>query len=515
MSRDARNLTTMPNDGDLEKSPASQPMTPAISQAPSHTSTLIGTNAGALVGDEKGKDKEVFLDQSEDPKRLPKARKWLSLFIICTAAICVTCDSSAAGFTEKGLQESFGISHEVAILSISLFIAGLGIGPLLLGPMSEYFGRSRVYIASYFFLFVLTFGVAFAPNAPVHFVFRFISGFSGSAFLSVAGGSVTDLFADHEVAIPMAMYSLSPFLGPIIGPLFSGFINQNTTWRWTYYALLIWQAVEFICLATMVPETYEPVLRQRKAAKIRKETGDQGYYAPLDNRGRSVLQAVIISCYKPFEILAFEPMALLLDIWSALLLGILYLTFQAFPIIFEQVHGFNEQSTGLTFLGMGIGMVGTIATQPFFRKIQRKRAEKYDGKPPPETRLIVGFVGAILVPISLFWLAFTTYKKVHWIVPIIASIPFGSGIVFVYTAVFTYLVVAYRMYAASAMAGNSFLRSSFAAVFPLFATPMFDRLGTVGAVALLAGLSTIMAPLPFLFFKYGARLRQHSRFASS
>ena len=108
----------------------------------------------------------------------------------------------------------------------------------------------------------------------------------------------------------------------------------------------------------------------------------------------------------------------------------------------------------------------------------------------------MGQVGGILVTISLFCIAFTTYNHVHWIAPIIASVPFGTGIYFVYSSSFTYLVVAYRPVAASAMASNSAMRSSFAAAFPLFALQMYDALGTVGATALLAGLATVMAPLP-------------------
>lgn len=100
--------------------------------------------------------------------------------------------------------------------------------------------------------------------------------------------------------------------------------------------------------------------------------------------------------------------------------------------------------------------------------------------------------------IALYWLAFTTYSHVHWIAPIIASVPFGSGIYFVFMSTFTYLVTAYRPIAASAMASNSSMRSMFAAVFPLFAGAMYNRLGTVGATALLAGLTTIMAPLPYV-----------------
>jgi len=96
-------------------------------------------------------------------------------------------------------------------------------------------------------------------------------------------------------------------------------------------------------------------------------------------------------------------------------------------------------------------------------------------------------------------LAFTTYPSIHWIVPIIASVPFGAGIYFVFTATFTYLVTVYRPISASAMASNSAMRMAFAAVFPLFAGAMYKKLGTVGATALLAGLTTVLAPLPYVY----------------
>jgi hypothetical protein len=98
--------------------------------------------------------------------------------------------------------------------------------------------------------------------------------------------------------------------------------------------------------------------------------------------------------------------------------------------------------------------------------------------------------------LGLYWLAFTTYSHEHWIVPILASVPLGAGIYFVFSSVFTYLVVAYRPIAASAMSANGALRGSFAAGFPLFAGAMYVKLGTVGGTALLAGLTTVMAPFP-------------------
>ncbi|KAF9219406.1 MFS general substrate transporter [Gyrodon lividus] len=456
----------------------------------------------------------VTLEPKDDPQNMSSLRRWIVVLIISSGSLCVACASSISAFTEAGSAQTFHVSHEVTILGVSLYVSGLGAGPLLVGPLSEVYGRNAIYRVSYIFFFIFTFPVAFAPNIGVFLVFRLITGFCGSAFLSVAGGSVSDMFPNSTVANPMAVYTMSPFIGPVVGPLIAGFINQNVYWRWTYWVLLCWIFVEMVTLFLLVPETYVPTILKKKASRLRNTTGDAGYFAPLDKVEGSLATAIFVSCYRPFQLLLFDRMALLLDIWNSLILGILYLAFQAFPIIFEGVHHFNVQMTGLAFLGVGIGMFFAISTLPFWNRLFAREAVKFNGDPPPEVRLIMGQVGAVLAPISLFWLAFTTYPQVHWIAPVIASIPFGSGVYFIFTSSFTYLVTAYRPIAASAMAGNSALRSAFAAAFPLFAGAMYDRLGTVGATALLAGLTTIMAPLPFIFYRIGAQLRMKSRFAA-
>ncbi len=137
-----------------------------------------------------------------------------------------------------------------------------------------------------------------------------------------------------------------------------------------------------------------------------------------------------------------------------------------------------------------------VLSSPFCRRY-RLFAEKH-GDPPPEFRLLIGQAGAILVSGSFFCIALTTFKGIHWIAPIIASVPFGTGAYFVITSSFSYLVVAYRPVAASAMASNSAMRATFTAVFrvPLFTDQVYHRLGIVGATALLAGIATLLAPLP-------------------
>ncbi|KAF5364598.1 hypothetical protein D9758_005617 [Tetrapyrgos nigripes] len=509
-----------------------------------HSSTIAedSPNSSNSSGSESDKKYQVTLDESEHPQNCSTWRKWAAVFVISSCALCVACTSSAASFTENGVAKEFNVSHEVTILAISLFVQGMGLGPLLAGPLSEVYGRNLVYQVSFVLVFALSFAVAFAPNIEIYLIFRFICGFFGSTFLSVAGGSVSDLFDDEHVGNPMAIYTISPFIGPVLGPLLSGFINQNVDWRWTYYVLIMWTFVQTIALFLIVPETFIPVLTARKAARLRRETKNDVWWASLDRQNNNLGQAILISCYRPFQLMIRDPMASLLNLWTSLVLGILYLAFQAFPVVFELGHGFSTQQTGMSFLGIGLGMLLALATQGYWNGVMKRETEKAEkeglrGGAPPEARLYMGEVGGILIPLGLLLIAVLTPPSIPWPLPIIlGSVLFGAGVYFCFTSTFTYLVTAYRPIAASAMASNSAMRSTFAAVFPLFAGFLYggtsdggiseglkaknsgwgrigNGLGTVGATGLLAAVMALAAPLPFIFRRIGARLRARSKFA--
>ena len=162
-------------------------------------------------------------------------------------------------------------------------------------------------------------------------------------------------------------------------------------------------------IVLIVPETYTPVVLRRKAIQLRKSTGEQEWRAPIEIMDRSIAQTVIRSCYRPFLLLTLEPMCLNLCLFAALLLGILYLFFGAFEVVFTDNHNFELWQTGLTFLGLLVGQLLGVATDPWWHKnyvrlVQNRR--KHGGEPggsEPEYRLPPAILGGILVPIGLFW----------------------------------------------------------------------------------------------------------------
>jgi DHA1 family multidrug resistance protein-like MFS transporter len=137
-----------------------------------------------------------------------------------------------------------------------------------------------------------------------------------------------------------------------------------------------------------------------------------------------------------------------------------------------------------------------------------------DGHLSPEEHLPPACFGAVCLPISLFWFGWTgNFASIHWIVPILASMLFSFGGYLIFNSIFCYEAQAYPKYAASVLAGNDFLRSSFGGGFPLFATQMFHNLGVGWACTLLGCLTVVFAPYPFLLYKFGERIRMRSKYA--
>lgn len=153
-------------------------------------------------------------------------------------------------------------------------------------------------------------------------------------------------------------------IGPELGPLLGGFINQFAYWRWSFYVLIIWTAVQLALIVIFVPDTYHPVLLRNKAERLRKETDDDRWHAPIEKTKRSIPQAILHSCQRPFILLALEPMCLCLCLYSAVLLGTLYLFFGAFALVFTNNHNFELYQVGMSFLGILIGMVAAILSNP-------------------------------------------------------------------------------------------------------------------------------------------------------
>lgn len=468
------------------------------------------------------------IDDREDVIHLANWRKWLVVFVISITSVNITCVSSLWSLASEHIMAHFHISHEVSALGIAFYIWGLGIGGIFLLPISEYHGRKVVYLSGLFLSVCFQILTAFSENIGGVLFGRFAAGFFGLSFMAVASGTFSDLFRktdrnaaqgdnqNKHLGRALVLYSASPFVGPGLGPLISGFINNSDiSFRWTFHVMILWTAALFVLVAVMVPESYEPELLKRKAKRLRNQTGDSRYYALVERSHTSLFESVVLSCKRPILLMFRDQMTLALCFYTAFTLAVVYMFFVSFPYTFSTVYNFNPAQIGMSFLGLvaGFGLT-SIITPPYIEKIQRRLITKY-GKDKPEFKLVSLLIGVFIVPPGLFIMAWTCYPHVHWIGPIIGSFVYACGTVLVFSGIFSYQITAYRYYAALAMATNSFVRSILAGVFDLFALQMYQGLGVHWASCLLAIFSIVLIPIPFFFFKYGEAIRHRSSYTWS
>ena len=272
---------------------------------------------------------------------------------------------------------------------------------------------------------------------------------------------------------------------------------------------MILSAVSWIFVCIM-KETYSPALLVRRAAHRRKETGDSRWWSRYDQKA-SFISLLKINLSRPFVMAVTEPICIFWNLYVAVIYGILYLCFVAYPIVFTGIRGWPIGISGLAFVGQGVGSLITIACEPLWRRLINSHQKDPDtGKPFPEAMISVVSIAAFLVPLGQLWFSWTCVPPVHWIWSILAGIPFGAGNTTVFIYATNYIAGSYGIYAASALAGNTVMRSLLGGTLPLAGPSMYARLGAHWAGTLLGLLQLALIPIPVIFYLYGGRIREKS-----
>lgn len=192
-------------------------------------------------------------------------------------------------------------------------------------------------------------------------------------------------------------------------------------------------------------------------------------------------------------------------------LGLIYLCFEAFPISYSGERQWSGGVATLPFLAVLIGALCACLLVALTNDTWLSPDLK-QGR-PVENRLVLMAVGGITLPIGLFWFAWTSFPGISPWPQIIAGVPIGFGTMTITIQGFNYVIDCYAQYAASALAANSCLRYLAAAGFPLFCPAMYQNLGVRWASTVLAFASLALVPIPILFYTFGPKLRQWSKYA--
>ncbi|KAH0153539.1 MFS general substrate transporter, partial [Aureobasidium melanogenum] len=308
-------------------------------------------------------------------------------------------------------------------------------------------------------------------------------------------------------------YAVAVVGGPTVGPIIGSALTVTIGFRWPSYILAIWVFAVTVLAFFFLPETYSPVLLKKKAQRLRKETGDSRWHHPHEDVKLDVKSVVTKHLARPIIMLTTEPMVTCIAFYASFVYGILYMTLEVFPIVFEQNRGWPLITSTLPFLALFVGVLFAVlinlANQPRYARA----VDANKGRPAPEARLLPMSVGGVLFTIGLFWFGWTADPSIPWPSCVVAAAFIGAGFNIIFQQCINFLVDTYLLYAASAVSANTFLRSIIAGGLPLAARPMFNNLGVGPAMSILGGVAALALPVPFIFMKYGLKLRKMSKFA--
>lgn len=288
-------------NADLEKQ---QPQQTEKESGTSTSSTRRGSDTS--TSEEKDPDPNLVTwdspDSMENPRNWSLHRRWSVILIVSSYTFLSPLSSSMIAPALPTISNEFHITSSVEeSLMLSVFVLAYAIGPLFLAPLSEMFGRKIILQTANIFFIIFTVACAVAQNRIQLSIFRFFAGLGGSAPLTIGGGTVSDLMLPEERGVAMSIYSLGPLLGPALGPIIGGWIIQeNGNWRWIFGVASIAAGVTASIGIFILPETYAPKILGNKAAKLRKETGNDKLHTVFDQNAMTWQSRMRHNLERPF-----------------------------------------------------------------------------------------------------------------------------------------------------------------------------------------------------------------------
>ncbi|KAH6664719.1 MFS multidrug transporter-like protein [Halenospora varia] len=495
---------------------------------------------------------EPDLKKYISPFEWSEGRKSFTVWLSCIATLITAYTAGSYSPAAQQMSDEWHVSVVAIYVGITTFCCGFAIAPMVLAPFSEIQGRYPVFVASGILYFICQICCAVTHSYPGMLLARFFAGCGSSVFSTMVGGVVSDLYHAEQRNKPMALFSGGALFGTGLGPLVSGFIAQNTNWRWIFWVQVITCGLLIIAVTLFLKETRGSILLSRKAGVLnkwyeeREGAGYLGFDMPSSTRAgevesqrirwkvksdeerESIAKMISISVYRPFHLLVTEPVVFFFSLWVAFSWAVLYLTFGAIPLVFQRSHDFNLQEANAVFAAMMVG-----ATLSTVLSIYQDRLLAYylsspskNDKPEeqnwirrhidltcPEARLYFACIESALLPLGLFWFGWTQFSSIPWIVPALAVGCATMGIYSIYLATFNYLADTYHRYASSALAAQSFCRNMLGGIFPLVTRALFNNLTFQGAASLLGGIGALLTIVPWVLVFYGPKIRARSRFA--
>ena len=153
------------------------------------------------------------------------------------------------------LATNFGSDISVAQMTVSLFMVGIACSQLIMGPLSDKFGRRPVLLAGLALMVAASVACIFAQNLPQLIAARFFQALGGATGMVVSRAIIRDIYERQRVASMISLVVAALMIGQMLSPLTGGLIETAFGWRAIFYAITIGAVAVAVGIAVALPET--------------------------------------------------------------------------------------------------------------------------------------------------------------------------------------------------------------------------------------------------------------------
>ncbi|KAL8677047.1 MAG: hypothetical protein Q9186_006494 [Xanthomendoza sp. 1 TL-2023] len=452
----------------------------------------------------------------DHPRNWPLRRRIYDTGTILVLEFFTTLLSTAVTPIAPAVQSEFGINHTMAIAALlSMYLVGQAAGILILSPYSEAFGRRTLFVVFTGVYSVFSVFTGVVPSISAVFIGRFIMGFASAVPSAVTLGNIEDMwnFTDRGILVYMVLASATVPLG--LGPIMGAYIADGSLgWHWLFYIAAIVTGV--LCILCMFMRESRPsrILR-RKVYNVQKETGARGLQINNPDQIPDARAFVQNFLSRPARLFFGEPIVWLVSILSAAAYALVYLLTDAIPLVYTSApFSFTAPHASLIFIAIGIGPFLGLPIHLYDRRCNNL-ARKSNTPLTPEDKLLGFYITAPFLAAALWWFSWSIppLVTVHWFCSVVSLTFVGFAANEFPVVLEGYLIDTYTTYAASALVPCGVLRNVLSAVLPLFGREMFEALGANVASSILAAAATVFCVVPWVFWKYGKKIRESSPYA--
>jgi multidrug resistance protein len=355
----------------------------------------------------------------QNPQDWTLTKKWTITSVLSLTGFNRIMVSTIMAPALSTIASELHLSEVEAVMALSAYVLATAFGPLLMGPLSEVYGRKPIMHASNIWFLVWNIACGFARNGGELIVARLLAGLGASAIYALQGGVLGDLWKPERRGKVLGIYMFIPLLGAAVGPIVGGFITDLTTWRWMFWSTSILQAVLVCTCLVLFHETHAPTILQKRARLLRQSSGESRYHTEWDSLalGRSVSWVIRKNLSRPIRMLLFDPIVQIQACLSGFVYGLLYLILSTFADLWTTKYHESNSISGLHYISICLGeLAGAYLGGHILDVSYRKMTRRASGEAVPEHRIATMIPGSLVTPLGLLIYGWAAQKQAQWII---------------------------------------------------------------------------------------------------